>query len=160
MLYDASNEADRIKKHADLAAKAEQLSLREAFEKETQEIRQELRQHEKRLSKREDAIDRKADLMGKKEKYVDNTERELSVRQKHLSDKEQELEKLLQEEKEQLHRVSELSREEAAQILMKRLEDEMQHECDALTHKMIERARSRPIARPGKSCPRLFSAAR
>ena len=141
MLSDATNEADRIKKHADLAAKAEQLSLREAFEKETQEIRQELRQHEKRLSKREDAIDRKADLMGKKEKYVDNTERELSVRQKHLSDKEQELEKLLQEEKEQLHRVSELSREEAAQILMKRLEDEMQHECDALANKMIERAK-------------------
>ncbi|NQT19881.1 MAG: ribonuclease Y [Planctomycetes bacterium] len=141
ILTDANDEADRIKKHADLAVKAEQLSLRETFEKETQEVRQELRQHERRLSKREDDLDKKADLIGKKEKYIDNTERELSVRQKHLAGKELELEKLLQEEKEQLHRVSGLSHEEAGQLLMKRIEDEMQHECDALVNKLVERAK-------------------
>jgi ribonuclease Y len=141
ILTDANDEADRIKKHADLAVKAEQLSLRETFEKETQEVRQELRQHERRLSKREDDLDKKADLIGKKEKYIDNTERELSVRQKHLAGKELELEKLLQEEKEQLHRVSGLSHEEAEQLLMKRIEDEMQHECDALVNKLVERAK-------------------
>jgi len=140
LLTEAKLEAERITKHADLAAKAEQLSLREAFEKETQENRQELRQYERRLSKREDSLDRKADLIGKKEKYVENTERELSVRQKHLSDKEQELEKLLHEEKEQLYTLAQLSREEAGQILLKRIEEEMQHECDALINKMIERA--------------------
>jgi len=140
-LAEEQAEAERITKHADLAAKAEQLSLREEFEKETQETRQELRQYERRLSKREDSLDRKADLIGKKEKYVENIERELSARQKHLADKEQELEKLLNEEKEQLYRVARLSREEAGQMLLKRLEDEMVHECDSLINKMIERAK-------------------
>lgn len=141
LLAGAETEAERITKHADLAAKAEQLSLREAFEKETQESRGELRQYEKRLGKREDSLDRKADLIGKKEKYVDNTERELSARQKRLTDKEQELEGLLREEKEQLYSLARLNREEAEQMLLRRLEDEMKHECDALVNNMIERAK-------------------
>lgn len=137
----ADDEADRIKKHADLAAKAEQLSMREDFEKETQEVRQELRQHERRLSKREDSLDRKADLITKKEKYVENMERELSVRQKRLAEKDQQLETLLQEEKDQLFKVANLTREEAEQTLLKRLESDMEHECNALMNKMIEAAK-------------------
>jgi len=141
IVSEAEEEAERIKKTADLAAKAEQLSLREAFERETQEVRQELRQAERRLSKREDSLDRKADVLSKKEKYIEKTERELAIRQKHLSDKEAELENLLREEKEQLYKVAQLPREEAEQLLLKRLETEMEHECDTLISKMMERAR-------------------
>ena len=141
VLSGAKIEAEDIKKHADLAAKTEQLQMREAFEKETQELRQELRQFERRLTKREDGIDKKAELVGKKEKYVENLERELTVRQKQLGEKEQEFQKLLQEEKEQLYKVANLTREEATDTLLKRLEVEMQHECDTLVNKMIEAAK-------------------
>ena len=141
IINEAEAEAERLRKTADLAAKAEQLSMREAFEKETLEIRQELRQTERRVSKREDAIDKKADVLAKNEKSVEKTERELAIKEKHLADKAAELDNLLQEEKEQLYKVAQLPREEAQQMLLKRLESEMELECDTLISKMMERAR-------------------
>ena len=141
IIAEAKIEAEDIRKHADLAAKAEQLSMREEFEKETQEIRQELRAFERRLTKREDAIDRKSELVNKKEKYLETLERDIASKQRQLAEKEQQLEKLLQEEKDQLYKVANLTREEASEALLKRLETEMAHECDALVNKMIEAAK-------------------
>jgi len=141
ILNQAKAEAEDIKKHADLAAKADELAIREAFEKETQEQRTELRQFERRLSKREDGIDRKTELINKKEKYLETLERDLGARQKQLGEKEQQLERMLVDEKEHLYKVANLTREEAAEMLLKRLEADMQHECDALVSKMIEAAK-------------------
>ena len=141
VLSEAKLEGEDIKKHADLAGKAEQLRMREEFEKETAEARQELRQFERRLAKREDGIDRKTELVSKKEKYLENLERELAARQKQMGEKEQQLEKLLTDEKEQLYKVANLTREEATETLLKRLEVETQHECDMLVSKMIDAAK-------------------
>jgi len=141
VIAEAKAEAEEIKKHADLAAKAEQLQMHEEFEKETQELRQELRQYERRLGKREDGIDRKTEVAAKKEKLVENLERELAARQKNLGEKEQQLEAILQDEKEQLYKVANLTRDEATETLLKRLETEMQHECDALVNKLITAAK-------------------
>ena len=88
VLNQAKAEAEDIKKHADLTAKADELAMREAFEKGTQEQRVELRQFERRLSKREDGIDRKTELVNKKEKYLETFERDLGARQKQLGEKE------------------------------------------------------------------------
>jgi len=141
VLNEAKAEADDIKKHADLAAKAEELAMREAFEKQTQEQRLELRQFERRLTKREDGIDRKTELVNKKEKYLETLERDLGARQKQLGEKEQQLERMLTDEKEQLYKVANLTKEEASETLLKRVEAEMQHECDALVSKMIDAAK-------------------
>jgi len=141
ILEDARADADDIKKHADLGAKAEQLAMREAFEKETQEVRLESRQFERRLTKREDAIDRKNEAVAKKEKALETMEHELTARQKLLTQKEQQLEQLLTEEKDQLYKIAGMTREAAGELLLKRIETEMQHETDALINKMIETAK-------------------
>jgi len=141
IVADAQAEAENIKKHADLAAKAEQLSLRETFEKETQEVRLELRQLERRLTKREDALDRKSDTITRKEKIVDNTEKDLAAKQKRLNEREEELAQLITQQKDQLYKVANLTREEAGELLLKKIEGEMQHECDALISKMVENAK-------------------
>ena len=141
IVADAQAEAENIRKHADLAAKAEHLSLREAFEKETQEVRLELRQLERRLSKREDALDRKTETIARKEKILDNTEKDLAAKQKKLNEREGELTQLINQQKDQLYKVANLTREEAGEMLLKKIENEMQHECDALISKMVENAK-------------------
>ena len=51
LIEESRQDAEKIKKEAELAAKAELYQRREAFEKETQETKMELRLQEKRLSK-------------------------------------------------------------------------------------------------------------
>lgn len=72
----------KIKKEAELAAKAELYQRREAFEKETQETKMELRLHEKRLSKREDNLERKMELLTKKERYIDTLSSNFALKEK------------------------------------------------------------------------------
>jgi ribonuclease Y len=134
-------EVERLKKEADIAIKAEQLKAHEAFEAETAETRQELRQLERRLSKREDSIDRKSDLISKKEKDLDRLEKEVSERETRLQEGEAELSKMMEQERQKLHEVSGLSQEQATEMLMQRLEVQMQHECDAIISKYVEKAR-------------------
>ena len=59
----AGEEAASIKKEADLAAKAERIKAREEFERESQVVRKELRQQERRLIKREDSLEKKMEVL-------------------------------------------------------------------------------------------------
>ena len=68
-------ESERIVKGASVEAKEQLLKIRAEFERETQETRQELRQLQRQLAKREDTIDRKAEVQLKKERYVEDLER-------------------------------------------------------------------------------------
>ena len=86
-IKEAKIEAERIIKNADISAREELFKKKENFEKETQETRQELRHLERRLSKREDSIERKIDIMTKKEKYIESMASNLSNKERELSKK-------------------------------------------------------------------------
>ena len=66
MIKEAKLEAERILKNANITAREDLYKRKEIFEKETQESRQELRHLEKRLSKREDNLERKIDILTKR----------------------------------------------------------------------------------------------
>ena len=57
VIVEAKSEAERILKSADITAREDLYKRKERIEKETQETRHELRQLEKRLSKREDNLE-------------------------------------------------------------------------------------------------------
>lgn len=134
-------EAERITKEARLSAKEESLRRREEFEAQTNEARRELREKERRLSRREDNLDRKVDLLGKRERFLENLERKLSARGKDLERKNHELARLLEVEKEALRRISGLTREQARELLLKRIEKEVEVEAAELLHKATQRAK-------------------
>ncbi len=114
---------------------------KESFERETQESRQELRHLERRLSKREDNLERKMDILTKKEKYIENMASNLSNKEKEIGKKNAELENLIQEEKNTLFRMSGLSVESAEKLLMSRLEKELEKECASLVERHIQKAK-------------------
>jgi ribonuclease Y len=114
---------------------------KENFEKETQETRQEQRHLEKRLSKREDSIERKIDIMTKKEKYIESMASNLSNKERELSKKNEELEEIIKEEKDTLYKISTLSAEAAEKLLLSRLEKELEVECASLIEKHIKKAK-------------------
>jgi len=137
----AQADADEIVRKAEVAAKEELHRRREEFENETRETRTELKLLEKRLVKREDALERKADLTTKREKYIENLEHELSRRQETLAAKERELAEVLDKQKDALYRISGLSPQDARTQLFERLEREFEREAATLLDQKIERAK-------------------
>ncbi|MBM2833753.1 MAG: hypothetical protein HW406_914 [Candidatus Brocadiaceae bacterium] len=87
LIEESTREAEKVRKEAELAAKAELYQRREAFEKETQETRMELKQQERRLSKREDNMERKMELLTKKERYIDTLSANFALKEKKIDEK-------------------------------------------------------------------------
>lgn len=141
ILSEARTEADNAVKEAKLSAQEEVFKRREEFDKETRDTRKELRTFEKRLSRREDSLDQKADLQGKREKAIEVAEKRLTEGEKQIKARREDLEGLIDQEKDALARASELPREEARQLLLSKLEDEVTHESAALINRIVEKTK-------------------
>jgi ribonuclease Y len=128
----AKGRADNILKEAELKAKDELFTKREAADREIQQkrtealeeqrkldqLRDEHREEERRLGKRED-------ILLKKERIVESAQRKLSERKAEVEKREQELQGVLEKQTEKLHEISHLSRDEAERLLLSRLEKEL-----------------------------------
>ena len=114
----AEAEAQKIIAQAEAQAKSEFIRRREQFDSETERTRQELREEEKRLSKREDIIDQKLETVNSKERLVEAGERAVGEREKALVNKDRQLNELIAQQKNQLLKVANLSMEEARNLLL------------------------------------------
>ena len=94
---------------------------------------------ESRLAKKEDNLDRKFDLLNKKESYLENKDKSLDNRTSMMDQREQELEQVIEEEKANLYRVTNLNQDEAKKLLLQKLEQEFEHEQETMISNMLER---------------------
>jgi len=143
MVESAKVEADKIRHEAELQAKDVLLKLRTEFEKETKDRRHELIVLEKRLIQKEENLDRKVDILDRKDKEIERREHSLSDKEKMIGTKEKELDRLLQEEKEKLQNISGMTRDEARQLLLKKLEDEVKQEAAIMIKRTEEEAKEK-----------------
>lgn len=137
-IEDAKREAENIIKTAQLEATAETLNKREEVTAEINQAKTEIREAERRLSKHEDAIDRQNELLGQREKALQNTEHNLKNRMSQLDEKEKEVSSIIAQQKNQLLKISAMNAEEAKQLLLKKLEDECEHEMNAIIQRKME----------------------
>ena len=104
-----------------LEAKEEAVQIRTEAEKEARETKSQALQLEKRLLQKEENLDRKADDLGRRESS-------LGEREKHLDDLRTQLDEALKQRLVELERVANMTRTEAAAILMSELEQELRNE--------------------------------
>jgi ribonuclease Y len=128
LLAEARLQAESIRKEADIEAKEDALRRREAADRELEGDRKVLRDLERRLEKRDDLLDQKLEMINKKEREFEQIQKFLGERQEELDRKGVELKAVLAEQRDVLHRVSGLGPDEARNLLMGRLEDELKHE--------------------------------
>jgi ribonucrease Y len=140
MRENARREAENKSKEIELAWRQEQLKLKEKFERESESARRKLEEHELRLTKREDTLDKKIDTFSVKERHLDDLERKLSGREKSVAAKEQQLDQVLKEQRERLLQVSNMSQDQAREMLLRRIEDECRSECGAIIQRTTEQA--------------------
>jgi ribonuclease Y len=124
----AEREADSRKKEAELAAKDLMLKLRQDFEKETKERRDEISAAEKRILQKEENLDKRVDLLEKKERDINNRVGALRQEEENIKEKNNALLRLIDEEKKRLQEISNLTQEDAKNLLLSRVDDELVQE--------------------------------
>ena len=124
----AAREVENLKKEAELTSKDMLIKLRQDFEKETRERREEIASAEKRILQKEENLDKRVDLLEKKEKDINSRVAQLHENEIASKKKNDDLDKMLEEEKKRLQTISSLTPEEAKKILLARLEEELTHE--------------------------------
>lgn len=137
----AKKEAENIIKTAQIEAAAEAIKKKEEFTAEANRIRAELRESEMRLSKREDVLERQTNLLQEQEKNLKLQEQECERRLRNVEIKDKQLTVLIAQQKNQLLKITGMQVEEARQLLLKRLEDECEHEMSALIQRKVEEAK-------------------
>ncbi len=136
----AKKEAENIIKSAQLEGAAEAIKKKEEFTAEANQTRAELRENEVRLSKREDVLERQTSLLQEQEKNVKQQAQELDRRLRNCELKDKQLSVLIAQQKNQLLKITGMQVEEARQLLLKRLEDECEHDMSTLIRRKVEEA--------------------
>ncbi|MEW6546623.1 MAG: ribonuclease Y [Bacillota bacterium] len=134
IVEEAVDQGEARKKELLLEAKEEVHRLRAEFERETRERRIELQRIERRLMSREEQLDRKLDNLERREENLASRERELAIAREELA-------AMQARQREELERISGISSEEARQILLKTVEEEVRHEAALLIRQVEQEAR-------------------
>ncbi len=128
MILKAQIDAENIIKDAELKSKEESLRRKEELNKSFENIRQDLRDQEKRLEKREDAIEDKAREMQKRERLTEVLQNQLQDRKNEAELKNKKFAEILEKQEKRLLDISGISREHAEKMLFENLERSLSKE--------------------------------
>lgn len=121
ILEDAIKAADSKKKETLLEAKEEILASKNEFDREVKDRRAELTRQEKRVTQKEEALDRKNEAIEKKDEQLNRKLRE-------AQEKDDEAAAVREEQKQLLQKISGMTEEQAKELLLTNLEEEIRHE--------------------------------
>jgi len=125
VLEEAEKAAEAKKREAVLEAKEEVLKLRNEVEKENRERRNELQRQERRLVQKEESLDRKIEAIERKEDTLAKKEDEIEAIKGNLQE-------LHAKQVTELERLSGLTSDEARELLLRNIEEEIKHEAAML----------------------------
>lgn len=130
----ANKEAVALKKETVLEAKDEIYRLRTEAEKDIRERRNEIQRQERRLLQKEESLDKKIESQEQKEENLANKEKRLEETQDNI-------EQIYKKQVLELERVSGLSTEDAKQIILSNVEQEVRHETVQLIKQIEQQAK-------------------
>ncbi|ALX47603.1 ribonuclease Y [Lentibacillus amyloliquefaciens] len=152
---EAHRNADAAKKEALLEAKDENHNLRQQTEDDLRERRLEVQKQENRLMQKEENLDRESETLNQRETTLEGREESLTEKQQQIEEMESKVEAMLNEQQTELERISGYTTEQAKQVILERVEQEVNHE-SAL---MIKEAENRAKEEADKKAKSILSLA-
>lgn len=140
LLSDARERARECVKAAEVQAQKEALEAMARFEKDTAETRNELKAAERRLDKREDALEKKMDVLTTKERKIESVEAALTERDKALAHKSADLEAMMAQQRAELLRIARLTPEQAKALCLRKIEMEVEKDAGQLVDRILTTA--------------------
>ncbi len=130
----AKKDADALKKESVLEAKDEIHKLRAEAEKDIRERRNETQRQERRLLQKEETLDKKLEQLERKEDQVANKE-------KRIEETQAQIDQLYRSQVTELERISGLTMDEAKNIILSNVEQEVRHETAQLIKEIETQAK-------------------
>jgi ribonucrease Y len=110
------------------------------IEQDADRQRNEVRELEKRLIKREDSLEKKEEAIEQRESRLSSRSDALDRKDKEVDAKKAELDGVLSEQRTKLQEISGLTREQALQRVLARVEEDSRHEVAKVSRQIIEKA--------------------
>ena len=133
---DARGAAEKVRVEAEKAV----LERKEKFDKEASAARDEVREAERRLTKREDLFDRKEEALGLREQSLTKQGESLKARDERIAQTETQTKKILEEQTDRLHRLADMSSAQAKELLLERVEQSARMDVAKVVRKITEEA--------------------
>ncbi|MBS0211270.1 MAG: ribonuclease Y [Planctomycetes bacterium] len=128
MIERADREIETRRKEAELQNKERAMQQKADGDKELSQSRQELHERDRMLDKRQDTLEQQNEQLVKRERMVEATQRKLSEKIEEANKRNDELARMLETQRDTLHRLSGLGREEATKRLLEQLDQELKEE--------------------------------
>ena len=129
IIDDALKAAETKKREALLEAKEETLKRKNELERDAKEQKAELQKFEKRILTKEESLDRKMESVEKKEAKLASKEGELDKLMKETED-------IKESHLRELEKISGMTSEQAKDVLLKSVEDDVKHETAVMIKEM------------------------
>jgi ribonuclease Y len=131
----AKREAANLLKEAELEVKEQVLHQKADAEKELSVIREQLRDRERKIDRREEMVTSQGEDLRKQEKIVEGTQRRLTERLEQTAVQRGELDKVLERQKQALHDITGMSHDEASQKVLGMVSQELTQEIGSMVLK-------------------------
>jgi ribonuclease Y len=141
ILEGAQKESDFIRREAKVQAKDAVLRAREKSEHEVHAQRKDILDLEKRIVEREKNLSSKLEMLGSKETELSRQMADIQKQRNKIAQKREKLDSLILEETRRIENSAALSKDEAREILMTRIESELQPEVGSLIRHSQKNAR-------------------
>jgi len=127
-------EIEAKRKEVLLEAKEEAFRIRAEIERENKENRAEIQRLERKLTQKEETLDRRLDNLDRKERSVTQKESEAQARLEQADE-------LVNQHRAELERISRMSADEAKELLMRQVDREMEREVARVIRQAEEQAK-------------------
>ncbi|MGI6455487.1 MAG: ribonuclease Y [bacterium] len=138
---EAQKDATTIRKEAALESKEQLYQEKTKLEQEAKERRNELNALEKKLDRREEALEKKAEELQQLERSNDTLAKQLDKKSRDLEKRQSELDQLIQQQRGELEKISGLTTEDARDMLLKSLENDVRREAARIIKQITDDAR-------------------
>ena len=128
LIHDAKKEAEKAKRDGILELKEESFKLKKQTDEEIKEKKKELNDLNQRIDNREKSLDKRDEILAEREKHLDLKDKDLLAKQKEIQEKDAKMENIIKEQIALLEKISGFSKEKARELVMKKVEEEMNRE--------------------------------
>ena len=135
LLDSASREAETLKKETIVQTREEIHKLREDVEQENKQRRDELQKYEQRLVQKENNLDWRSGNLEQRESQLDKKESQLKAQKEKLTG-------LYDEQQKKLEEISQLSSDQAKDMILSRVDEELTHEKAVRIRSAVEEAKN------------------
>jgi ribonuclease Y len=155
VVEEANRSAESQLREAEIAAREKLLQARSEFEKVSRKRRGELEVVERRLTQKEDNLDKRLEDLARRDKELSQQDKTLATREKTLEKREGDLEGMIADERAKLEQIAGLTAQQAREELVRALEDEAKIEAAHIVKRLEDEAREQA----GRQAQRIISMA-